>query len=183
MPALINVGQQLDDLNFCMADKVLGQISKAVGLWWLGTSESLELALECTNMSILVLEDTTYSSGNKSMTVAEDAPLRTYLTGLTLAWKGLCIAKLQQDVAKGQLESLKNKIIDECPEKKERYEGSYAVPGFTSLTIEDEMKCVSIFTQAAECFYQLSQMEVCHDPTCFKNSFPFYKQLIIDNFN
>lgn len=154
----MRVGQQLADLNYCLADKVLGLICQAVGLWWVGTSESLEYAMECLSETVNLLDQQPIiKSATKESTFEE--PLKIYLSALAIGWKGLCSLKINQDIAEGQLESLKERIVNENPDKKEKYDGLYAVPGFTGLTIEDEGKCAFSFVQAAECFYQLSQME------------------------
>lgn len=156
--AILIVGQKMEDLGYSEIDTILGRITQCVGLWATGTSETIDYGISAMNKCLETLNTSTISKSKKGRG-GEDS-LKVYLTVLTLAWKGLCIMKRNQHIAESQLEVLSAQIITENPEKKEKYDGSCAATGFSWLTLEEEMECVTCFSQAAENFYQLSKTEV-----------------------
>jgi len=157
VPGMITVGRQLVAHNFSAADRILGLVSQAAGLWWISSEEGLLCSINLLDEAIDTLESAPLGSGS----YGGNETLRVYLSGIVIGWRGLVIWKIKQCLAEGQLDALKEKIVLENPEKlKDKNDGSYGIPGFTSLTIEDEAEWANHLIQSAECFYQLSQIEV-----------------------
>ncbi|ODN05057.1 hypothetical protein Ocin01_01584 [Orchesella cincta] len=158
VPGMLRVGQQLVENNFSISDKILGLVSQAAGLWWISTEEALCCAIKLLNEAVESLGKTHLVRGSTSK--GGDEALRIYLSGIMVGWRAMCIWKMKQCITEGQLDALKEKLVLDNPEKlKDKSEGSYAVPGFTNLTIEDEVEWANNLIHSAECFYQLAQME------------------------
>ncbi|CAL8074089.1 unnamed protein product [Orchesella dallaii] len=158
VPGMLTVGRQLAENNFSVSDKILGLVSQAAGLWWISTEEALQYAVTLLDEAVETLENPCLVRG--SVSKGGDEALRIFLSGIAVGWRALCVWKMKQCVAEGQLDALKEKLVLDNPEKlKDKSDSSYAIPGFTSLTIEDEIEWANNLIHSAECFYQLSQME------------------------
>lgn len=180
VPAILNVGRQLADNSHSLADQVLGLVGQSVGLWWDGSEEALHCGIQCTEDAIRHLSLRPISK--EKLVDTEDEALRSYLVGLATAWKALCMLKMNQNIAEEDLELLKEKLIKENPEKmKDKTDGLYAVPGFTSLTIQDESGCATNLIQATECFYVLSQTEASKNGILKLISIIFMQYIVTEN--